>query len=254
MFKTELGNIKNDKLHDFVECVVNLLPDYFFEVAASSTGKYHPKYSLGEGGLVRHTKAAVKIAKDLMNLEQYRFSEDEKDVIIASLILHDGMKHGLNSSKYTVTEHPIIMAKFIRDNWSHEFSDIESQIELICGCVATHMGQFNMDFKTKKEVLAKPKSKLEQFVHLCDYLSSRKYLLVDFEDDYYTTDIYKSKNSELQDKIKLVIKMCKERVEHGYDRNKLYSIIFQYACVKNPYDIASIERADAVIEAIQNLA
>lgn len=85
MFKIELGNIKSEKLHDFIEYVVNLLPDYFFEVAASSTGKYHPKYSLGEGGLVRHTKAAVKIAKDLMNLEQYRFSEDEKDVIIASL-------------------------------------------------------------------------------------------------------------------------------------------------------------------------
>ena len=46
--------------------LIDSLPDYFFEVAAASTGKYHPKYAQGEGGLVRHTKAAVKIAYELL--------------------------------------------------------------------------------------------------------------------------------------------------------------------------------------------
>lgn len=33
----------------------------------------------------------------------------------------------------------------------------------------------NKDYKTKREVLPKPKGKLQNIVHLADYLSSRKY-------------------------------------------------------------------------------
>lgn len=66
VFNTEYNYIRNEKYRDNIKILVNLLPDYFFEVAASSTGKYHPSFSLGEGGLVRHTKVAVKIAHELL--------------------------------------------------------------------------------------------------------------------------------------------------------------------------------------------
>ena len=59
MFKPELGTIKSQVYSDFAEAAIISLPDYFFEIPASSTGKYHPSYALGTGGLVRHTKAAV---------------------------------------------------------------------------------------------------------------------------------------------------------------------------------------------------
>ena len=61
-FKTEIGYIKNLEYVEDFKILIGLLPDYFFRVAASSTGKYHPAFSLGEGGLLRHTKAAVRIA------------------------------------------------------------------------------------------------------------------------------------------------------------------------------------------------
>ena len=48
-----------------------MLPEYFFEVAASSTGKYHPVYALGVGGLVRHTIAAVEIANEMYRMDMY---------------------------------------------------------------------------------------------------------------------------------------------------------------------------------------
>ena len=67
IFKTELGYIKEDDIREKAIKVINMLPDYFFEVPASSTGKYHPSFSQGEGGLVRHTKAAVNIANELLN-------------------------------------------------------------------------------------------------------------------------------------------------------------------------------------------
>ena len=39
-FEKEYTYIKNKKYRDNLDILVNLLPDYFFKVAASSTGKY----------------------------------------------------------------------------------------------------------------------------------------------------------------------------------------------------------------------
>ena len=64
-FTKEIGYIKNPKYKENIEILIDLLPDYFFEVPASSTGKYHPSYALGDGGLVRHVKAAVRIGHEL---------------------------------------------------------------------------------------------------------------------------------------------------------------------------------------------
>ena len=63
-FKTEIGYIKNLRYQENIKILVELLPDYFFEIPASSTGKYHPSYALGDGGLVRHVKVAVRIAHE----------------------------------------------------------------------------------------------------------------------------------------------------------------------------------------------
>ena len=79
IFQREIGYIKSDRYRENIKKLISWLPDYFFEVPASSTGKYHPKYALGEGGLVRHTKAAVRIAYELLNDESigYQFKEEE---------------------------------------------------------------------------------------------------------------------------------------------------------------------------------
>ena len=66
----EIELIKDEELKKFAKYCMDKVPEYFFHVAASSTGKYHPAYTLGEGGLVRHVKAAVKIADCLLSLEQ----------------------------------------------------------------------------------------------------------------------------------------------------------------------------------------
>ena len=119
IFKTELGYIKEDDIREKAIKVINMLPDYFFEVPASSTGKYHPSFSQGEGGLVRHTKAAVNIANELLNHNSVigdAFTLKEKDLMILCLLVHDGLKSGLVKQEYTVFEHPIIIGKYIIDN------------------------------------------------------------------------------------------------------------------------------------------
>ena len=179
-FKDELKWIRNKEIQKFVVNIISELPDYFFVVPASSTGKYHPSYSLGEGGLVRHTKSAVLIAKTLLDLEQYKdkYSEEERDIMLTALLLHDGVKHGLNGSKYTIATHPLKMVDFIYSKYNNK---PPYWVGMICDCIATHMGEFNKDWKTQEEILDKPKTDMQKFVHMCDYLASRRFLEVNFE-------------------------------------------------------------------------
>lgn len=116
IFNKELGLIKNPEIRKFVESCLEESPEYFFHVAASSTGKYHPAYALGEGGLVRHTQAATRIAYELFRTEMFRYDSDEQDIILASLILHDTYKHGVIESKYTITEHPLVAAQAVKNS------------------------------------------------------------------------------------------------------------------------------------------
>lgn len=186
VFEKELDWIENENIKEFCTKAIAGLPDYFFEVAASSTGKYHPEYALGNGGLVRHTKAALYIAKDLLTLEMFskKFDSDTKDLIITAIILHDGKKHGDSYSKYTVVDHPVLVAEYVREvNDSIHLLDNE-QLKKLFEMIVSHMGQWNTD-RYKNEIMPKPTKSCESFVHLCDYLASRKYLLFDFGAEYY---------------------------------------------------------------------
>ena len=40
VFTTEINYIKNDRIKESLVNLINLIPDYFFTEAASSTGKY----------------------------------------------------------------------------------------------------------------------------------------------------------------------------------------------------------------------
>jgi len=184
IFSEELKLIKDKTLADNVRLFLDeAVPEYFFQIPASSSGKYHPWYSLGYGGLVRHTKAAVKIAADLLNLEQY-LSLDA-DAIIAALILHDTFKQGKEESGHTVGEHPLIASKTIRW-WVYDTLPKEQQASFIklCSLIESHMGEWNYvehDDDERSTFMPKPKSEEEKFVHMCDYLASRKYLIVEVQ-------------------------------------------------------------------------
>lgn len=182
-FRTEIRYIKNSRLMDNAKKMVEMLPDYFFEIPASSTGKYHPSFALGEGGLVRHTKVAVRLAHELLENDCIGnvFNEDEKDMIIMSLIMHDGCKSGLVKGQYTVANHPSIVVKLIKDNVANLTLE-ESEVNLICGMIESHMGPFNKDYKGNT-ILPLPSNKYQKFVHMCDLLASKKFLDVHFENN-----------------------------------------------------------------------
>ena len=182
-FEKELEYIKNPRYKESTKVMIGLLPDYFFEVPASSTGKYHPSFSLGIGGLLRHTKAAIRIAYEMFNDESITgaYSNNEKDLMIIALMFHDGLKSGLEKSEYTKFEHPLLVCNYIKENKDKtKFTDKE--INFITHVISSHMGPWNTN-NYSEVALPKPESKFQRFVHMCDYLASRKFLDVKFDEN-----------------------------------------------------------------------
>jgi hypothetical protein len=145
-----------------------LAPDYFWKVPASKSGKYHPALSLGEGGLVRHTKLAV-----WWGLELYKMLPDDpgftKDEVIACLLLHDLLKYGEdynNPMNDCVRVHGVYFANTlslvgfsISEKW---------QCNILDG-IYWHMGKW-----TKLDDGGPAQSRFTDLIHLADYCASRK--------------------------------------------------------------------------------
>lgn len=183
VFSKEIKYIKREKYRKAAEALIELLPDYFFEVAASSTGKYHPLFSLGEGGLVRHTKAAIRIAYEMQGDESitHNFTQDEKDMMLLALLVHDGVKHGIPKEQYVRFDHPILVCDLIRAN-QDKLGLTENEILALTNMIESHMGPWNTNAYSDT-VLPVPSNKYQRFVHMCDFLASRKFLDIKFENN-----------------------------------------------------------------------
>lgn len=254
--------IANQDIRKFCVALINCAPDYFFEVSSSSTGKYHPPYAVGPGGLVRHTKAATHILHELLSLEMFnKYSQDTKDMMLVSIIAHDFFKHGLEATagKYTVAEHPLVCANFIKGNADLCAMLEPEQVEFICGCISTHMGSFCTDYRTKKQILPKPTKGPQNMVHLADYLASRKYLIFDFGDDYYTPEPEteaeeQAANPELEAIKADIVMHCKAKIDAGVANKTLYELIANLNNGnRNPNSINSMEVAQQILHKLEEL-
>lgn len=180
-----LDTFENDDIKEFAIVLLEGLPEYIWHVGASSTGKYHPAYSLGEGGLMRHQMAVVRFLNFFFELEQYnsKLTSREMDLMRLAGFVHDGRKSGsqedYEKSKYTKFDHPIQMADMVR-SYNGQYLNSE-EIEMIAQMISAHMGQWCTDKKSSVE-LPKPNNKYARMIHLADYLASRKALTMDFGD------------------------------------------------------------------------
>ena len=183
MFLDELEYIKDEKLQDSLLKIIESLPEYWFHVAASSTGKYHPKYSLGEGGLLRHSKSAMRIGYELLSDQCIgeKYTDREKDLMLIALLVHDGLKLGEKEERYTRFDHPILMANYIIKN-QKQYNLKEEDAIFIADVIKTHMGPWTKDYNGN-EILERPKTKYQNFVHMCDFLAAKKFLQVSFDED-----------------------------------------------------------------------
>ena len=153
-FNKELGYIKDEKIRNSLILILEELPDYWFSVPASST----ENPTIGD-----------------------KYTSHEKDLMLLALLVHDGLKSGNPQEKYTRFDHPILMANFILDN-KDKFELNEEDAKFIADVIKTHMGPWIEDYNGNV-VLEKPKTKYQNFVHMCDFLASKKFLLVPFNDN-----------------------------------------------------------------------
>lgn len=183
-FTDEINLIESEDLKKFLTVAVENLDDYVFFKEASSSGKYHPLSDLGDGGLLRHIKCVFYIGYDLLQLEYYQqlFSLRDRELILISLLLHDAKKYGEENSNrvHTVVNHPILASEWIKNDSVFDGLIPNKDRIVISNCVAAHSGQWNTN-KKGEEILPKPTNKKEFFVHLCDYIASRRYLDIDVE-------------------------------------------------------------------------
>lgn len=177
--KTQLNNelelIPDASIRQLAAAVLLAAPDCFWTMPAATTGKYHPAISLGTGGLVRHTKAVVRLTLHLLNMAGTPEESSDYSLAIAAALLHDCCKKN-DSETYTAFNHPTRAAQLIEQTaatmppscWLNA-----SQLRALCAIVESHMGRWNVDPRTGA-TLPKPLTGLQRLVHTADYLASRK--------------------------------------------------------------------------------
>lgn len=171
-FEREINLIKDKLLRSLVETYLDeWVPAYFWTDGASSSGKYHPAFSQGEGGLVRHTKAVVMFAEELLRMSSFMYMKEHwKDYVIAACILHDTAKYGMqdepnkdeyrNHAKNAATQ----FAEAFYDTYAYDIS------ELLTNAIAAHMGQWSTDKDDR------PQTPIDRCVHMADYMASRSFI------------------------------------------------------------------------------
>ena len=168
----ELNQIVDSRIREFTEYVLKQAPDYFWSVPSSSSGKYHPEQSNGEGGVVRHTRAVVYFAVKLCDV--YSVVGMEKDCIISACILHDIVKYGEVKLSHTTKNHDYEGAMFVKKH-GDEFGLNAEHLTMISGSVAWHMGKWT-DMTGRKRAQAFPDdyTKPQMITHLADVISAQK--------------------------------------------------------------------------------
>ena len=182
-FEKEIDYMEIENIKDFFKKAITLVPNYFFEVPAASSGKFHSVLECGFGGLVYHTRSVAKIANYLVNLQQYKskLNEIEKDCVICAALLHDCLKHDWeNKTGFSVHQHPVLAAEFIKTDGRLD-EIVNDEIRTMIGdAVASHSGEWTTS-KRSKIVLPSPQTLVQELVHLSDYIASRSDIHILFE-------------------------------------------------------------------------
>lgn len=210
LLKKEISYIQDDILRDIVVDTLDNAPECIAIIPASSSGKYHPKADLKEGkiknngniesgGLINHIRTVTAIAHSLMNsncfrdivlgtgADNYETLVIFQDAAIAACILHDCYKAEDSDPLHkTQFDHPLKAAKLFKESakrfmTADNMDYMKAVIPLVHSAISSHMGKWSTAKYAPGIKLPEPKLGIEVFVHLCDYIASRKFIDFNFE-------------------------------------------------------------------------
>jgi len=168
IFERELSLISDNELREWTERMLSTNVEYQHKHApASSSGKYHPECSNGEGGLVRHTKLVVHLVLTLLDTRPDL--SKERDRLVSAAILHDMGKYH-DDSRFVTHDHPAYMASLCIEEGQPEIASL----------IAAHMGSWNTNTHSNV-VLEVPYNERRWLLHYADYIASRKWIPYTFD-------------------------------------------------------------------------
>lgn len=133
----EIDAIYDERVRDAtIEYFLRYCPDYFWERAASSTGKYHPSDESGDYGTWLHSKRVfyeyTNLSESLLELQD--ITEHERECGKAAALIHDTFNYGWPSENRdkTTHEHDLIAAAITEE--------VNGMPEEVTSLVETHMG------------------------------------------------------------------------------------------------------------------
>lgn len=174
-FAPEIAKISDKELQEALTIfLTEEVPEYFWTTPASSSGRFHPAISLGEGGLIRHTKAVTQIA-----IELAEFYSDGKphpsftNTVIVASILHDSFKYGLTGSDtkegVTAFKNHGQVAGTAWENFCYRYDYVF--LNPIAEAIGGHMTKWG-----GMTHITRMKSNTAKIVATADYIASRRFL------------------------------------------------------------------------------
>lgn len=178
MVEKYLERISSPEIKEFARNMWRKVPDYFFIIPASVSGKYHAQWSTDKGGLVRHVLMGVQVADDLSRT--FGLTDHETDLAIAAMLGHDTIKYGLDFDDRYLDVHPYMPRTYFGHYKSEGYvGDFSKTLDFdtIMSAIERHMGNIMTGEWTTVGGL-RPETPLQYVVHLADYVASRKTLVL----------------------------------------------------------------------------
>ena len=175
VFKNELNLISSKQLRDFVVECYKYCPETYWTISTSTTKKYHPSFTNGEGGLLVHVKYAIWWAQNLIRAFPDLHST-AKDEIICALLLHDLYKNGKTALKdrpfNIIKTHGVYLAIEIAKNSEKQLTEEQERILVAIG---GHMGVWTEPIISSCwNVGDEMSGNVARIVHLADYCAAQK--------------------------------------------------------------------------------
>lgn len=197
VFSYGLEQFETDKMRMYCEDMIKEMPEYLFYMPSSTTGKWHNPTQCLPHGQIYHIIMFAEIVNYRLALKGNRDkfkSAEQRDAMRCAAYFHDALKLGHNQSSFTVFEHPLLAAEWVRTTVVEH--DVEQKIkDAIADMCAAHSGEFCTS-KRNSIVLPEPKNAMEFFIHECDILSSRNNIDMPIPD--YLKDVFEDLEEEVE--------------------------------------------------------
>ena len=169
VFKPLLKDFETEIFKNYFNDMVAEIPDYIFTMPSSTSGKYHNATQCEKFGQIYHEYMFASILNHRLKLKGNRekYSTPEiRDCMRCVPVFHDAIKCGWDGSIYTVHNHPMLAAEWVR-NTKVEHDIPNEYKEILASMCESHSGEWTTN-KRSSVILPEPRNDMELFIHECD--------------------------------------------------------------------------------------